>query len=91
MAAPVMGDGAPAAGDAPTEDDHDEAEDEVEDSVGNGPEKITGVSQRNRDSCSSSPELSFKFEEVSTRTLSDFTRTSPKWNSSCRKVNSPYS
>jgi hypothetical protein len=49
MAAPVMGDGAPAAGDAPTEDDHDEAEDEVEDSVGSGAEKITGVSQRNRD------------------------------------------
>jgi hypothetical protein len=39
MAAPVMGDRAPAEGDAPTEDDRDEAEDEVEDSVGYGPEK----------------------------------------------------
>jgi len=34
-----MGDGAPAEGDAPTEDDRDEAEDEVEDSVGYAPEK----------------------------------------------------
>jgi hypothetical protein len=32
--APVMGDGAPAEGDAPTENDRDEAEDEVEDSAG---------------------------------------------------------
>ena len=39
MAAPVMGDGAPVEGDAPEEDDRDEAEDEVEDSVGGGPEK----------------------------------------------------
>jgi predicted Zn-dependent protease len=34
MAAPLMGDGAPAEGDARTEDDRDEADDEVEDSAG---------------------------------------------------------
>ena len=39
MAAPVMGDGALAEGDALTEDDRDEAEGEVEDSVGDGSEK----------------------------------------------------
>ena len=33
MAAPVMGDGAPAEGDAPTEDGRDEADDEVKDFV----------------------------------------------------------
>ena len=47
MAAPVMGDGAPVEGDAPEEDDRDEAEDEVEDSVGCGSEKTP---QKNRDS-----------------------------------------
>jgi hypothetical protein len=46
-AAPVMGDGAPAKGDAPTEDDRDEAEDEVEDFVWGGSEQ---TQQRNRDS-----------------------------------------
>jgi hypothetical protein len=35
----VTGDGAPAEGDASTEEDRDEAEDEVEDSVGDGPGK----------------------------------------------------
>jgi hypothetical protein len=39
MAAPVMVDGAPAEGYALTEDNRDEAVDEVEDSVGNGPKK----------------------------------------------------
>jgi hypothetical protein len=39
MAAPVMGDGAPAEGDAPREDGRDEAKDLVEDPVGDGPEK----------------------------------------------------
>jgi hypothetical protein len=48
MAEPVMGDGAPAAGDAPTEDDRDEAEDEVEDSVGNGPEKTPKKNRNSR-------------------------------------------
>jgi hypothetical protein len=42
-----MGDGAPAEVDAPTEDDRDEAEDEVEDFVWGGPEKTP---QKNRDS-----------------------------------------
>jgi hypothetical protein len=46
MAAPVTGDGAPAEGDAPTEDDRDEAEGEVDDSVGDGPEK-TPTKKRN--------------------------------------------
>jgi hypothetical protein len=36
MAAPVMGDSAPAEGDAPTEDDRDAADDEVEDFVWGG-------------------------------------------------------
>jgi hypothetical protein len=36
MAAPVMGDGAPAEGDAPTEDGRDEKDDEVEDFVWGG-------------------------------------------------------
>jgi hypothetical protein len=40
MAALVMGDGAPAEGDAPTEDDRDEAADEVENPVGRGPDKV---------------------------------------------------
>jgi hypothetical protein len=35
-AAPVMGDGAPGEGDAPTEDDLDEADDDVEDFVWGG-------------------------------------------------------
>jgi hypothetical protein len=39
MAAPVMGDGAPAEDDAPPKDDRDKAEVEVEDFVGDGPEK----------------------------------------------------
>jgi hypothetical protein len=39
MAAPVMGDGAPVKGDAQTEDGRDEAEDEVENSIGVDPEK----------------------------------------------------
>ena len=34
-----MGDGAPTEGDTPTEDDRKEAEGEVEDFVGGGPEK----------------------------------------------------
>jgi hypothetical protein len=34
-----MGNGAPAEGDAPMENNRDEAGDEVEDSVGHGPEK----------------------------------------------------
>jgi hypothetical protein len=40
MAAPIMGDGAPAQSDAPTEDDRDEAEDKVQNSVEYCPEKI---------------------------------------------------
>jgi hypothetical protein len=36
MAAPVMGDGAPVQGDAPTEDARDEEDDEVEDFVWGG-------------------------------------------------------
>jgi hypothetical protein len=51
----------------------------------------TGVPQRNRDSGSTSPELSFKTEGLSTRTLSSFTRESSKWNRGYRKVNSPCS
>jgi hypothetical protein len=47
MAAPVMGDSAPADGDAPTKDDRDEEEVEVEDSVGDSPEKTP---TRNRNS-----------------------------------------
>jgi hypothetical protein len=39
MAAPLMGDGVPAENDAPTEDDRNKVWDEVEDSVGGGPEK----------------------------------------------------
>jgi hypothetical protein len=39
VAAPVMGDGAPAEGDAQTEDYRDEADDEVEDFVWSGLEK----------------------------------------------------
>jgi hypothetical protein len=39
MAAPMMGDGALAEGDAPTEVNLDEAENKVEDSVGDAPEK----------------------------------------------------
>jgi hypothetical protein len=38
-AAPAMGDGAPAEGDASTEDDRDDADDEVEDFVWGGSEK----------------------------------------------------
>jgi hypothetical protein len=47
MAAPVKGDGAPAEGDAPTEDDRDEEKVEVEDSVGDGPEKTPTKKNRN--------------------------------------------
>ena len=39
MAEPVMGDGAPAEGDTPTEGGRDEAEGEVADFTGGGPEK----------------------------------------------------
>jgi hypothetical protein len=39
MAAPLMGDGAPAEVDAPKEDGSYKADDEVENSVGDGPEK----------------------------------------------------
>jgi hypothetical protein len=39
MAEPVMGDSAPAEGDAPTEDDRDEADDELGDLVWGGSEK----------------------------------------------------
>ena len=39
MAAPVMGNGAPAEGDAQTEDYRDEADDEVDDFVWGGLEK----------------------------------------------------
>ena len=38
-AAPVIGDGAPAEGNAPTEDNRDEAEYEAKNTVGGGPEK----------------------------------------------------
>ena len=41
MAAPVMGDGALVEGDAPTEDNCDEEEDEVEDFVWGGSEKTS--------------------------------------------------
>jgi hypothetical protein len=47
MAAPVTGDCAPAEGDAPTEDDRYEEEDEVEDFVCGDSEK---TQQKNRDS-----------------------------------------
>jgi hypothetical protein len=45
----------------------------------------TGVSQRNRDSRSSSPELSSKTEGVSTRKLLSFTPSSSKWNKGCKR------
>ena len=47
MAEPAMGDGAPAEGDAPTEDGRDEAKGEVKDSTGGGPEKTPTKKNRN--------------------------------------------
>jgi hypothetical protein len=48
MAEPVKGDGAHAEDGAPTEDDRNEAEGEVEDSVGDSPEKTLTKNRNSR-------------------------------------------